>query len=282
MCIRVEKPIAVLDSGVGGLTVVYELFRQLPREEICYFGDTARCPYGSRDLSEVREFCLEIIDYLQQFDPKMLVIACNTATAVVLDELRESMDIPVLGVVHPGVRSAIKATVSGRVGVIGTQNTIKSGAYEEALKQIHPELYIKSLACPTFVPLVEKGFFTEEEAIGVVENALKPLLAEELDTLILGCTHYPILSEVIQKVVGEGIQLISSADETAREVSTILFHKNLLSKSFGRPNHRLFTSGRRQLFQDIAECWLKQKVEVIKVELDHLTRRSYVSTEQSM
>lgn len=265
-----NKPIAILDSGVGGLTVVQEVMRQLPREEIVYFGDTARCPYGPRSQEEVRQFSLQMIDFLTAYQPKMIVIACNTATAVILEELRHTMTIPVVGVIHPGVRSVIKATVTGKVGVIGTQNTIQSGLYEQALKQIHPELYVKSVACPTLVPLVEKGLYQEEEAYGVVEEALAPFQHEEIDALILGCTHYPLLAPFIQRVLGKEVQLISSADETAREVSTILFHKNLLSQKFGRPEHRFFTSGKLALFQQIAESWLGRSVQAFHVSLDEL------------
>nr|WP_236838740.1 glutamate racemase [Caldalkalibacillus salinus] len=263
-----SNPIAVIDSGVGGLTVAQELLRQLPREEICYFGDTARCPYGQRSIEEVRTFSFQMIDYLMESNPKMLVIACNTATAVILEECREKLDIPVIGVIHPGVRTAIKATVTGRVGVIGTQNTVQSGLYEEALKQIHPALYVKSLACPTLVPLAEKGGGEETEAIQIVKKALAPLAGEDIDTLILGCTHYPLLSNVIQRVIGDQVQMISSADETAREVSTILFHKNLLSQQFGRPMHRFYTSGNVSVFQQIAERWLNKHINVKQVILD--------------
>jgi glutamate racemase len=238
-----DKPIAVLDSGVGGLTVVREIMRQLPREEICYFGDTARCPYGSRPEHEVRQFSLQLVEYLLQFNPKVLVIACNTATASILEELNATLTIPVIGVIHPGVRAAIKATVSGRVGVIGTRNTVQSEQYEKALQ--------------------------EKETYTVVQEALHPLLDEQIDTLILGCTHYPLLAPVIQRVLGDEIQLISSADETAREVSTILFHKNLLSRTFGKPRHRFLTSGNEQVFRFIAEQWLKQPIVV-----EHVSQRA--------
>jgi glutamate racemase len=263
-----SKPIAVLDSGVGGLTVVQELIRQLPREEVVYVGDTARCPYGPRSREEVRQFSYQMIDFLKQFDPKMLVIACNTATAVILEELRDTSAIPIVGVIHPGARAAIKSTLSGRIGVIGTANTINSRLYEQALKQIHPQLYVTSLACPSLVTVVEEGRFAEGDVYDVVKESLHPLAQEDIDTLILGCTHYPLLAPVIQKVVGEHIQLISSADETAREVSTILFHKDLLSHQFGRPRHQFFTSGKVSLFKYIAESWLHSSIEVQHAHFD--------------
>ncbi|WP_276529783.1 glutamate racemase [Caldalkalibacillus thermarum] len=265
--IVLNKPIAVIDSGVGGLTVVQELLRQLPREEIVYFGDTARCPYGPRPQEEVRRFSYQMLDFLDQFEPKMIVIACNTATAVILEELQQINDKPVVGVIHPGVRAAIKATVLGRIGVIGTQGTIASGLYEKALKQIHPHLYVKSLACPDFVPLVEQGEYQTGKAYEIVRRSLLPLLDENLDTLVLGCTHYPILAPVIQDVMGEDVKLISSADETAREVSTLLFHKNMLSQKFERPEHLFFTSGDAEQFKRIAEAWLDMPVNVSQVSL---------------
>lgn len=263
-----EQPIAIIDSGVGGLTVVHEIMRQLPREEIVYFGDTARCPYGPRDHEEVRTFSYQMIDFLAQFDPKMVVVACNTATAVILEELHERAAYPVVGVIHPGVRAAIKTTMTGKVAVIGTKGTIDSGLYEQALKQIHPGLTINSQACPTLVPVVESGCFSMDEALDVVRLALEPLSKEDFDTLILGCTHFPLLATVIQEVLGQNIKLISSADETAREVSTILFHKNMLSQKFKQPEHCFYTSGKVELFRRIAELWLNFPVDVKQCYLD--------------
>jgi glutamate racemase len=257
------KPIAVIDSGVGGLTVAQELIRQIPREKIVYFGDTARCPYGNRSNDEVQRFVNEIVEFLKLHDPKMLVIACNTATAVVLEELRETSKVPVIGVIHPGVRAAIKATLTGRIGVIGTIGTIRSGSYENALRQIHPDLYIKSEACPTLVPLVERGQMGSPEALDIVNEALTTMKKEKIDTLILGCTHYPLIANLIQDVMGN-ICLISSADETAREVSTILFHKNMFSNQFIRPKHLFYTSGDISLFKKIANDLLLQEVEVLQ------------------
>lgn len=263
--IVLNNPIAVIDSGVGGLTVAQEIMRQLPREEIIYFGDTARCPYGPRPHDEVRQFSYEMLDFLEAFKPKMIVIACNTATAVILEELIEQSSRPVIGVIHPGVRTAIKATVNGRIGVIGTEGTIKSNLYTEALLQIHPTLYVKSLACPTLVPLVEQGQLSSTETFYIVHQALEPLQGEDLDTLILGCTHYPLLAPVIQEVMGDKVKLISSADETAREISTILFHKQLLTQKFGSPQHKFFTSGKVELFQNIAESWLETPLKVQQI-----------------
>lgn len=251
-----EKPIGVMDSGVGGLTVARELIRQLPKEEIIYFGDTARCPYGSRPWDEVRAYTWEMTEFLLEQEIKMLVIACNTATAVVLDEIKEQLNIPVVGVVHPGARSALKVTKNNHVAVIGTEGTIESCAYERALRTISNEVKIESLACPEFVPLVEKGQWTGPETEKVIAKSLEPLQSTEIDTLILGCTHYPLLREGIQHVVGPDVRIISSGSETAREVSTVLYHSNLLYTGMRPPSHRFFTSGVPQVFQIVAENWL--------------------------
>src|SRR5699024_6850501 len=197
-------PIGVIDSGVGGLTVVHELMRQLPNEQIIYVGDTLRCPYGPRSPQEVRQFTREMVVFLLAQRIKMLVIACNTATAFTLDLLRQELDIPVIGVIHPGARAAIKVSQGNKVGVIGTEGTIKSGAYETTLKRLKPNLNVTSLACPAFVPLVEQGELEGNNAMGLVRSTLEPFVAAHaMDTLVLGCTHYPLLRPLIQKVVGE-------------------------------------------------------------------------------
>jgi len=251
-----ERPIGVIDSGVGGLTVAKELLRQLPKEEIIYFGDTARCPYGPRPWKEVRAFTWELTEFLLSQNIKMLVIACNTATAVVLEEIKEKLDIPVVGVVHPGSRTALKVTNNNHVAVIGTIGTIESCAYERALKNINSNVKVESLACPNFVPLVERGMFNGEEAEKIVRQTLQPLQSLSIDTLILGCTHYPLLRDLIQKTVGDGVKLICSADETAREVSTLLDHSHLLYVGERDPQHRFYTSGDSDMFTNIAENWL--------------------------
>ncbi|WP_026104988.1 glutamate racemase [Halalkalibacterium ligniniphilum] len=263
-----DRPIGVIDSGLGGLTVAKELFRQLPKEEIVYIGDTERCPYGPRPSEEVRTYTWQMINRLMSEKIKMLVIACNTATAVVLEEVKEELSIPVVGVVHPGAISALKVTKQDHVAVIGTEGTIKSKAYENALKAINSLVKIESLACPPFVPLVEQGLFTGERTKQVVEDTLKPLLGKGYDTLILGCTHYPLLRPVIQEVVGSEIQLISSGDETAREVSGLLYHKELLFTEERSPKHRFYTTGDAERFKQLADQWLEMNVG--SVETIHL------------
>ncbi len=259
-----ERAIGVIDTGVGGLTVMKELMRQLPKEKIVYMCDSARCPYGPREKKEIKQFAWEIITEVLKHDIKMLVIACNTITAVVLEEARKKLSIPVIGVVHPGARTALKMTDNYHIGIIGTPATVKLGVYEKALKMIHPRVKVESLACPTFVPFLESGIFDEDEARNMVSIALKSLKNKSIDTLILGCTHYPLLSSVIQEYMGEGVTLISSADETAREVSTILYHSQLLSELEPEPEHVFFTTGEKDLFQMIGSKWLEKTIEHIQ------------------
>lgn len=244
-----DKPIGVIDSGVGGLTVVHELMRQLPREKLIYLGDTLRCPYGPRTPEEIRSFTWEMVEFLLTKDIKMLVIACNTATAYTLVELQEQLSIPVVGVIQPGARAAIKSTANNHVGIIGTEGTVRSKAYSIALNMIKPNLYISAVACPTFVPLVEQGMLSGDVAREIVENALYALRDfKDMDTLILGCTHYPLLKEVIQEVVGPQVTLISSSEETARETSTILEVNQLFNDGLAPCYHQFYTTGDVDMF----------------------------------
>jgi glutamate racemase len=261
----VQQPIAILDSGVGGLTVAREVMRQLPREKIVYFGDTARTPYGPRPSHEVMKFTRQIVDYLLQFNPQLIVIACNTATAVAIEGIRASVPVPVIGVINPGARAAVKMTRMNSVGVIGTEGTIRSGAYVKALKTISPNIRVVSRACPLLVPLVEQGLFDTEETYQIVEQSLAPIKNEEIDCLILGCTHYPFLAPVIQRVMGSKVQLISSAEETARDISSILHYKGMLAGAHEEPVHHFFCSGDPEKFKRIAQAWLNELVQVTPV-----------------
>jgi glutamate racemase len=260
-----QQAIGILDSGVGGLTVAREVMRQLPREKIIYFGDNDRCPYGSRDLQEVKMFTRQIVHYLMEHPVKLVVVACNTATAAGLDEIRREIPVPVIDVINPGVRAAIKATKTGRIGVIGTEGTIRSGSYQSALKMIHPEIYIAGLACADFVPLVESGSFDDPNCFDIIRKRLQPMQGLDLDCLILGCTHYPLLAPMIAEVMGHDVTLISSDVETAREVSTILCHQNMLVGEGEYPSHQFYTSGDPNLFKHIAEKWLDLEVDVYPV-----------------
>ncbi|WP_100331766.1 glutamate racemase [Bacillus xiapuensis] len=263
-----NRPIGVIDSGVGGLTVAKEMMRQLPKETIYYVGDTARCPYGPRPAKEVRAFTWEMTRFLLEKKIKMLVIACNTATAVVLEDIRSQVDIPVVGVIRPGARAAIKQTKNYDIAVLGTIVTIQSGAYEAALKAIHQEVKVTPLACPKFVPLVESGEYRGAMAKKIVAETLKPLKSKSIDTVILGCTHYPVLEPVIANTLGEQVQIISSGEETAREVSAILDYQHMQSDKAQPLSHRFFTTGSKELFYQIASDWLENTelhVETIRL-----------------
>lgn len=261
-----QQPIAILDSGVGGLTVVREVMRQLPQEKIIYFGDTARAPYGPRPSEEVLLYTKQIVDYLVQFQPKMIVIACNTATAVAIQDIRAAVHVPVLGVINPGARAAINMTRTNRIGVIGTEGTIQSGAYEKALKDISPHMEVRSLACPRLVPLVEQGMFRGDLTSMTVKESLESLQSfSEMDCLILGCTHYPFLADIIADVMGPEVKLISSADETARDISAILHYNGNMAKSDNIPVHQFFCSGDPVTFKKIARLWLNEQIRVAPV-----------------
>jgi glutamate racemase len=260
-----NRPIGIIDSGVGGLTVAKEVMRQLPHEQIVYLGDTARCPYGPRSAEEVLKFTWEITQFLMEKQIKMLVIACNTATAVALEEIRSELRIPVLGVIHPGARTAIKNTVNYQIGIIGTEGTVKSGAYEQALKSINRKTNVVSLACPKFVPLVESGEYNGPVAERVVAETLAPLRNQGLDTLILGCTHYPLLEPLIKRVMGDRVNVISSGEETAREVSTILHHNGILNTTGEEPVHEFYTTGSKKIFSEIATQWLERPITYIEM-----------------
>lgn len=238
-----DKPIGVFDSGIGGLTVAAAISRELPKEQILYFGDTARCPYGDRKPEEVQEFSIQVLDFLYEQGVKILVVACNTATAVALPVLEKRYDVPVLGVVRPGARAATKHPNHGKIGVIGTAVTIQSRAYSRAIETMDMDANVYSLACPAFVPLVEQGQWSGPDVEQVVASTLAPLMAESVDTLILGCTHYPLLQSTIQRVMGERVTLISSAEETAREVKMMLVQSGQLSSADHHFNNQYFTSG---------------------------------------
>ncbi|MDA2566924.1 glutamate racemase [Bacillus cereus] len=258
--------IGVLDSGVGGLTVASEIIRQLPKESIYYIGDNKRCPYGPRSVEEVQSFVFEMVEFLKQFPLKALVVACNTAAAAALTELQEALSIPVIGVIHPGARAAIKVTKKQKIGVIGTVGTIKSNMYEKALHELDTYLEVHSHACPNLATVVENRLEDIAYVTQQVKQALLPLTKEDIDTLILGCTHYPLLESYIKKELGEDVTIISSAEETAIELSTILQHKGILSDNLN-PKHRFFTTGSVLSFEHIAERWLGYQISVECVHL---------------
>lgn len=263
-----KQPIGVIDSGVGGLTVVHELMRQLPKEPLIYLGDTARCPYGPRTEEEVKQFTWEMVRFLLGKNIKMLVIACNTATAFTIKDLQKELDIPVIGVIKPGARAAIKSTENNYIGVIGTEGTVRSGAYSYALRKIKSDIEVISLACPSFVPMVEKGVLDGPEAKQIVETALAPILEhDKMDTLILGCTHYPLLKDTIQEVVGKKIIVISSSEETARETSTTLDIHQIANHDDHMPPHQFYATGDLDIFIEITEKIFKDSnFEVLTIK----------------
>ena len=239
-----DRPIGMFDSGFGGLTVARAVIDLLPGEDLVYFGDTARYPYGPRPLDEVRDFALEVTRLLvERHDVKMIVVACNTAAAAALELIRFECDVPVVSVVDPGVRALVRATRNGRVGVIGTVGTIGSGAYQRAVAATRAPVELSCAACPGFVEFVERGETDGDQVHVLAERLLAPLLEADVDTLLLGCTHYPFLARTIGDVMGRDVVLVSSADETAFEVRSILADTGLGRRSAAKGAHRFVSSG---------------------------------------
>ena len=259
-----DAAIGIFDSGVGGLTVARAILDQLPNESTLYIGDTARGPYGPRPLSEVREFALETMDFLVEQGVKAIVIACNTASAAMLRDARERYSIPVIEVIQPAVRRAVSATRSGRIGVIGTQATIDSKAYLDAFAAA-PQLQITSAACPLFVEFVERGETSGEAITKVAQKYLEPIMSSKVDTLVLGCTHYPLLTGVISYVMGESVTLVSSAEETAKDLYRTLVENNALRpQSSSAPTHRFLATGDAKAFETLARRFLGPEVTQVE------------------
>lgn len=250
-----NRPIGLLDSGVGGLTVVRELLRQLPNEEIVYIGDTRRAPYGSRSNEQIIAFTWGMVNFLLSKNVKMIVMACNTATAVTLDLVKEALDIPVIGVILPGASAAIQQTKNKKIGVIATQASIRSEAYQKAIHEKSPSVEVLSLACPKFVPIVESNEMDSAIAKKVVTESLQPLTGK-VDTLILGCTHYPLLRPLIQKAMGKEVTLIDSGAEAVRDISVLLNYFVINGEERAQLHHKFYTTAGVQTFHEIAENWL--------------------------
>jgi glutamate racemase len=258
-------PIGVFDSGIGGLTVAQEVIRQLPHESVIYFGDTARVPYGPKSPETVRRYSREIAGFLRDEGVKGIVIACNTATAHALTALREELDMPVIGVVEPGARAAVAATNGGHIGVIGTVGTIKSGAYERAIRAIDPDVMITARACPLLVPLVEEGWTDHDATRLVIREYLEPLIAADIDTLVLGCTHYPLLKPILHEVLGSRVRLIDSAEETAAETARTLASKQLAAKPDADPAYRFVASDDPLQFLQLGQRFLGGTMEGVEI-----------------
>jgi glutamate racemase len=257
-------PIGVFDSGIGGLTVVRELMRQLPHESIVYFGDTARVPYGPKSPDTVRRYSREITAFLRDRGVKAVVVACNTATAHALPTLREESRFPVIGVVEPGARAAVGATREGRIGVIGTLGTVNSGAYEKAIRALAPDARIVARPCPLFVPLVEEGWIDTEATRLIAREYLQPLVAAHVDTVVLGCTHYPLLKPLIGEIVGRGVRLIDSAEQTAAETARVLAAQALCAMPDATPEYRFVASDAASQFQTLAQRFLGSPIDCVE------------------
>jgi glutamate racemase len=259
-----DAPVGIFDSGVGGLTVARSVIDQLPDEAILYVGDTARGPYGPRPIAEVRAYALDVMDHLVDSGVKALVIACNSASAAVLRDARERYPVPVVEVIKPAVRRSVAATRNHAIGVIGTVATVTSGAYEDAFAAA-PHMEIHSRACPRFVEFVEAGVVTGDEVLAVAHEYLDPLLADGIDTLVLGCTHYPLLTGVISYVCGDDVTLVSSAEETAKDVYRMLTAHGL-ARPPGSPTpvHRFLSTGDPEPFARLGRRFLGPEVRVVE------------------
>lgn len=266
--------IGILDSGVGGLTVVREIQKQLPHEGLIYIGDNARCPYGPRSEEEICQFTEELVSFLLYQGIKLLIIACNTATAVCYQRLKERLTIPVVGMINPGSRGALRAYRGGIVGVIGTETTIKSSCYQDALLVKNAQLKILSLACPAFVNLVESGQIDTAIAKKMIAQTLWPVKHAPVDTLILGCTHFPLLAKSIQRFMGPKVTLINPAEEVAGEVAFYLDEYHLHAEKKMIKNVQYYTTGSAKLFTQIGSQWLGHDIQVKKVPLSNLSKAS--------
>jgi glutamate racemase len=262
------QPIGVFDSGIGGLTVVRALTERLPHENIVYFGDTARVPYGPKSPQVVRDYTLQDTEVLLKHNVKMIVIACNTVSAVALDVVQKRAKIPVVGVILPGAAAAVAATKKKRIGVIGTVGTILSNAYTNAIKQLDAEIKVFGMPCPLFVPLAEEGWIHHKATDIIAKEYLFPLTLEKIDTLVLGCTHYPILRETIAGVLPSNVTLIDSGEATAAVVEQVLKDHNMVNTSELKPNLQFFVSDVPHKFMEVGERFLGKKFgKVNRVDL---------------
>lgn len=264
-----ERPIGVFDSGIGGLTVAHEIMRQLPGESIVYFGDTARVPYGPKSPDTVRRYSREIAAFLGRQDVKAIVIACNTATAHALETLQDELLIPVIGVVEPGARAAVRAAASrggdAHIGVIGTSGTVRSGAYERAIRDLDPDAKVTVRACPLLVPLVEEGWIDHPATRLIAHEYLAPFVKENVSALVLGCTHYPLLKAMLCRELGAGVALIDSAAETAAETGRVLAAQDNQAPEGVVPAHRFVASDDPLQFLQLGQRFLGDAIEGVEI-----------------
>ncbi len=270
-CDKKTAPIGVFDSGVGGLTVVREITRQLPHENIVYFGDTARVPYGSKSKSNIIRFSEQIIRFLKTKQVKAIVIACNTASALALDAVRDEFDLPIIGVIVPGARAAVEATQNGEIGVVGTDATVKSGTYTKVIRQMDPHMHVREKACPLFVPLVEEGFKEHVVTEEVIEYYLESLKNTNIDAMILGCTHYPLLRSKIRAYMGDKIQIVNPAYETAMDLKRLLQNEKMENDGTEGVSSRyeFYVSDAAEKFVDFANTVMPfdiSKANIVNIE----------------
>jgi glutamate racemase len=262
-----RRPIGVFDSGIGGLTVVRELLRQLPHESLIYFGDTARVPYGNKSPETVRRYSREILEFLLSREVKLVVVACNTATAHALEELRRLAPVKVEGVIEPGARAAVAASRSGRIGVIGTAGTVASGAYKRAIEAADGQVQVAAQACPLFVPLVEEGWLDHAATRLIAQDYLAPLRAHDIDTLVLGCTHYPLLKPLLASLLGPTVALIDSAEQTAAAVSRELASSTLHAPTTATGHVHFVVSDAPKQFVKVGKMFLGERVKDVELKV---------------
>lgn len=261
---RKYAPIGVFDSGIGGLTVAREIMRQIPHEDIIYFGDTARVPYGSKSKDTIIRFSRQIIRFLKTKDVKAIVVACNTASAQALEDIRPELDIPILGVVKPGARVAAEVTENGKIGVIATSSTIESQLYNRVIHMHNPKAQVFGKACPLFVPLVEEGWLKDPVTKEVACRYLEPLMASGIDTLIMGCTHFPLLRSLLREILGEGVTLVNPAYETTKDLERVLKENGIANDGAGRTDgqrHEFYVSDAANKFRAFADSILPYGVD---------------------
>lgn len=258
---EVNKAIGIFDSGIGGLTVLKAVEEALPRENLTYLGDTARVPYGNKSRETITRYSVENTQFLMKGGVKAVVVACNTASALALSELQKQFSIPIIGVIEPGAAAAVAATRSGEVGIIGTEATIASSSYTKAIQVLNPKIKSWGLACPLFVPLAEEGWIQDEVTEAVARKYLAPFLKTPIDTLILGCTHYPILKKMISKVMGEKVTLVDSAEQTAFALKKLLEENNLRRNESSPRHETLFVTDSPARFKEVGRNFLNRSLE---------------------
>lgn len=264
-----SRPIGVFDSGIGGLTVVKEIMEQLSNESIVYFGDTARVPYGSKSKETITKFSFQCINFLLEKKVKAIVVACNTASAASLDAIKQSFDIPIVGVVEPGAIAACQITKLNRIGIIGTESTVSSGAYEKEINVINNDVKMILKACPLFVPIAEEGWQDTQIAKLTAREYLEELKEKGIDALLMACTHYPLLESTISEVMGEDIKLVNPAYETAKVLKTVLHDLNIQSKSNKNASYEFYVSDNPVKFKKVGENFLKRPIShVQKIDIE--------------